>query len=213
VGEELRAPVEQAIAMWRGCAQFGVGFPTIASVARGAPREPKPDAWPPREITVTVDDFGRGSWCGSFQGNSIVVHRHTLDAARQPRSCGGFIENLAHEIGHSLGVGHPVSLGAGAAPYSPGVMGSPILANVHRLHSLVSWECTEADRHWMTSSELAQARVLGLAAPERTWDKPLAEVAAAWHRLVYGGGMDGARLFERGVANLPPSARPTAVIQ
>lgn len=178
----LRGPISEAIAMWRGCPQFGIGFPRIATVAEVSTSS-LPDSAPLwRQITVGIgrDRSGRGLRCATFQGSSIVLHRSTVDSLGRTFPCGAMAPNLAHEIGHALGVGHGAPQAGRGGPRVEEVMNSTIPPTFPRRRVTAS-DCGAVDRLWMTSLELAQARSLGLAPPEFTFGRSIAEVAAAWH--------------------------------
>jgi hypothetical protein len=205
----LRDVLDEAVAMWRGCSQFGVGFPRLETIENEAAAV-RPGERPGRRVVVALGNRehpGRGSRCGTFQGSSIVLHRRTVDELGRPHSCGALEATLAHEIGHALGVEH-TEPGAQPGDQSEQVMTGTIMPNVKRPGRVMTSECGAVDRHWMTSLELAGARSLGFVPPESVSGRPLVEAAAAWHEAVAMGLVDSTNPAGRTLAS---RRKPTPV--
>jgi hypothetical protein len=162
----LHGPLDRAIAMWRGCPQYGVGFPQVARVEGRPSPDPEDRQRAPRWIEVTISERpGRESHCGVFRGRSIVVYRRTYSADGDPRHCKGLVENLAHEIGHALGRGHT------GTDEEPGGLVAPLMAakfagSSRRPRVVMPEDCAELDRHWTTSLELDATSRHAQAAPQ-----------------------------------------------
>jgi hypothetical protein len=183
----------QAVAMWSGCPQLGVGFPRLEAVAEISPADLRPGEQYRRKISVAMGDRdhpGRGSRCGTFQGSSIILHRRTVDDFGRAHDCGTLGEALAHEIGHALGLEHATPSAVGRQVEQ--VMTGTILANVKPPRQVRNTECEAVDLHWMTSLELAGARALGFGSPAGASARPVDEIAAAWHEAVTMGLVDAA---------------------
>jgi hypothetical protein len=179
-----RDALDGAIAMWRACPQFARGFPRIAAVPRIARADLVEGERHGRMVTVVVErGFGRADVCGTFQGMSIVLHRGTLDLRGRPRFCGAVAANLAHEIGHVLGLDDDPGFHADVGP--TGVMTSTTAAIAGPPRSVTPRECVAVDRRWMTSLELRQAHALGIAKSQQELGKPLSELAEEWHHHAY----------------------------
>ncbi len=140
-GSIAPARVEAAVGLWRQCRNFGSGFPEI--VGAGA-----------ADRLVVVEhrpsEAGPGR-CGSFVGSRIVL----WGSQRQPdgtvRPCGALEQNLAHELGHVLGLVD--------APRG-GTCSRRIMARLHRgnlgSRRVQPDECMAVGQLWLTPVEMGR---------------------------------------------------------
>lgn len=90
------APIAgQAVRSWSTCRNYGTGFPAFRVGERGT-----------RTIQVR---YVRGSdgltrTCGEFRGDTVVLYATTVGPRGRRIPCGSLAENLAHELGHVLGL-------------------------------------------------------------------------------------------------------------
>jgi len=90
---QAAAVLQEALAMWRVCPQFGERFPTIgAGVAAGR-----------STYVVRFEGYNASPRCGYTRGNTIVVHA-AARAGGKLAFCGRPARILAHELGHVLGL-------------------------------------------------------------------------------------------------------------
>lgn len=90
--------IDEAIALWQTCENYGVGFPAFRLGANGTLRQ----------IVVSYQKVrvnpGRRKRCGWFSGNAIVLFGNVLSSKGRLLRCGPPAKNLAHELGHVLGL-------------------------------------------------------------------------------------------------------------
>ena len=151
--------VRQAIALWQGCGGYASSFPAFRDGAAGT-----------RVLRVRFELASGNARCGGFRGQEIVIFAWAIDHGRR-RSCGPPAVNLAHELGHALGLADAPAACAGhimaaADPARP------------RARAVRADECRLAEAHWLTDYELA-ALPAGEAviAARREW-RPGAAAAA-----------------------------------
>lgn len=145
VGPLHRRVLEEALDEWRRCANYGTGFPAFG------------DGPGDRSVTVRYRPgaVGRGH-CGSFERSEIVLYDQMIDDQGRRVGCGSLALNLAHELGHVLGLAD--------APTDGGcertVMSWITPRNAFK-RGVASAECQAAGQAWLTRSELASVRGKG----------------------------------------------------
>jgi hypothetical protein len=151
-----QAIIDQAIALWAGCPNYGVDFPRFFN---GHSEERYGNA---RVVEIRFGGNNKlDRSCAYFQGQRIVLYAATLSELGTPVACSRPAANLAHELGHVLGLRHPPS-----QSLRDGIMG-PALLLEKSPRRVRPHECARAGAIWLTSAEVA----LGL--PTETED-PLA---------------------------------------
>jgi hypothetical protein len=139
-----RAVIDEAVARWRACRNYGVGFPSFVSGSPGS-----------RTVHVRYDPRQVGDGCcGWFRGDEIRLYRLARDERGEVHSCGSMAHILAHELGHVLGLED--------APDSA----SPSRSIMSRLSTTGTMsrtvqrdECNAAGHRWITVREWLQGRV------------------------------------------------------
>jgi hypothetical protein len=86
--------------------------------------------------------------CGVFRGRTISLYASALTSAGEVRSCGSMALNLAHELGHALGLGDSRDV----ATCDATIMADLSSRNIHR-RAVSADECRLAGRRWLTFAE------------------------------------------------------------
>lgn len=132
--------IQDAIAMWdSGCSgQMGNDFPGLLNGGSGG-------------ASYTVIHGGHNpdnAHCGVHVGNTITVFDSSTKSDGSRQSCGNTTQNLAHEIGHVLGLND--------APQTAQCQ-NHIMAWINRNNafsrSVKPEECNKVDSKWRTSNE------------------------------------------------------------
>lgn len=130
--------LESALAAWHGCPGAGVAFPVLSSVSRAA-----------GAVRVRfVSGGSQGGRCGYFSGAEIVLFASAVDRAGRAVPCGSPAANLAHELGHVLGLAD--------APRDARCAGFIMSADDPRpghRRAVQPAECSAVDAHWRTEAE------------------------------------------------------------
>jgi hypothetical protein len=131
--------IEDAIAYWRRCDQYAVGFPGFA-IGGGQGRR----------VEIVIDKEGPGpGYCGVFSGETVVIYRRAV-VADSVVLCPPVDRLLAHELGHVLGLAD-IDGRAGC----PTFIMSEIVGNRPPLQRVSNEECAAVARRWLTSDERA----------------------------------------------------------
>jgi hypothetical protein len=131
--------VRDAIALWQGCSGYESGFPAFRDGPGGT-----------RTLRVRYELASDNPRCGGFRGTEIVVYAWAMENGRR-RPCGPPAVNLAHELGHALGLAD-----------APAACGDRIMAPVDPARpgarAVRADECRIAEAHWLTAVERAELR-------------------------------------------------------
>jgi len=85
--------VTQAVELWQSCSAYGRDFPRFDEGGMGF-----------RTIDIEILPSSLDDRCGDFLGERIRLFRHAQLHPGRWRSCGSLVHNLAHELGHVLGL-------------------------------------------------------------------------------------------------------------
>ena len=154
------AVVEAAIEHWRVCPGYGTDFPAFVPRGEGL-RSIRIRRAEPSDVT---------SRCGTFRGDAIVLHDEALDPKGRLVACGSLAQNMAHELGHVLGLGDLED----RARCRTHIMGV-VTAAVAFGRMVSAEECVAAGTHWLTAREIDEARRLGYY-DGQAFSMPLREV-------------------------------------
>jgi hypothetical protein len=140
------AVVDAAIEQWRSCPGYGTDFPAFLVRGEGL-----------RKIRIRhAQPSDVSSECGTFRGDTIVLHDEAHDPKGGPVHCGSLAQNMAHELGHVLGLGHLDD----RARCRTHIMGVVTRAEAFG-RSVSEEECLAAGIRWLTAGEIEEARRLG----------------------------------------------------
>ena len=136
-----RRILQHAINAWRGCESYGRGFPAFVIVGETAVK-------PRILLTVRFVGSSQKQRCASIRGHEITLHARARKPSGQVLSCGNLAQNLAHELGHFLGLNHASK----AAHCRFDIMATIKPRNVSR-RRVTAAECRAVDRQWQTPFE------------------------------------------------------------
>lgn len=140
--------VAEAIAIWQGCANYGRSFPELLDELPGS-----------RNVTIAYDTrrTGVNRLCGTFIGGRIQLYATWTDESGQTHSCGSLAQNLAHELGHVLGLQD--------APVADDTCRDNVMAAVAAdggaARRPTAQECQLVGQKWLTPGEEEVAHALG----------------------------------------------------
>jgi len=134
--------MSDAVSLWStGCSGYGTAFPTFTVGGGGGG---------PNYTVQFLGHNGSGSGdCAAHEGLTIKVWS-TTDRQGQPFNCGDLSENLAHELGHVLGLPDA----SGNAACTDFIMAELQGDGSNRYsRSVQGEECEDADNLWKTPQE------------------------------------------------------------
>lgn len=134
-----------AIERWRQCPNYGKGFPEFVVGAEGSRRV---------RVEFHKSAIGRNR-CGDFRGQVIRLFGGFERENGAVELCLSIVDNLAHELGHALGLRDAANSFACQLTIMAGLTPS----NVHA-RSVTREECRAADRRWSTFFELGRVAEL-----------------------------------------------------
>lgn len=142
VGSDVLPPrvLERAIALWSRCANYGTGFPAFVVGPGGDQR---------LSVQYLPGEVGRNK-CGSFAGREIRLYRFAALPSGRIEDCGSIELNLAHELGHALGLGDAVD---GRACQVHVMAGISSLNEFSRRVTVE--ECQVVGQRWLTPIEMS----------------------------------------------------------
>lgn len=130
--------IDDAVAYWSRCANYGFGFPSFVIGEEGT-----------RNIYLEYHPSKVGEKrCGEFKANSIVLYGRAVLVSGVESGCGSIAQNLAHELGHVLGLSD--------APENSRCQ-DYVMSNLNGHNSFTRAvtidECQAVGQHWMTFEE------------------------------------------------------------
>jgi hypothetical protein len=135
--------MNSAVAMWSGgCgSSYGSTFPRFTVGGGGG--------GPNYTVKVLGHNASGSGDCGSFSGTTVTLWS-TTDRNGQVFNCGDLSMNLAHEIGHILGLPDASSASSCANFMMADLQGDGSNRNSR---SVQGEECSDADQRWSTQQE------------------------------------------------------------
>lgn len=135
--------IVEAIDLWKACDNYGVGFPAFRLGATGTLRQ----------VVVKYQRVrhnpGRRKKCGWFSGNTITLFGYVA-TAKGFRHCGTLSRNLAHEMGHVLGLVDAPEVLACATHIMSDLTPANLFSRFVRRD-----ECLLLEARWLMPAELA----------------------------------------------------------
>ena len=133
--------VERAVSSWEACPGYGDEFPHFLLGGEGD-----------RNYRIRLERHRPGDGhCATVFRGEIVLYETARDTRGRLRPCGALDENLAHELGHVLGLGH----GEDRRGCRQMIMSTLSSAHSRNLggRSVHPAECAAVSQHWRTWAE------------------------------------------------------------
>ena len=135
--------IEKAVALWQTCPAYATDFPGFRV---------GDDETSFRKISVTYQKIrinpGDRKSCGWFSGNAITLFGYVRTAKGDLLHCGTLAQNLAHELGHVLGLADAPEI----PECSPYIMSDMDSDNLYR-RSVTAQECRAIASRWLRAPE------------------------------------------------------------
>jgi hypothetical protein len=141
-----RKLVEDAVALWATCEGYGTDFPRFVIGREGT-----------QSVEVRFVDVSTGPRCGSFAGRTIILYAFARDREGRLQSCGSRSADLAHELGHVLGLRD--SPETECRDHAMAYLDS---GNLYQ-RTVKPEECRVVAERWVTPNEYRQLRTSGPA--------------------------------------------------
>ena len=133
--------LSKAIELWQQCSNYGTGFPSFVTAEPGS-----------RTISIEYRSREIGRYkCGSFSANKVTLYALAMTPEGSIQRCDSIAMNLAHELGHVLGLSD-----AEQAPACQRHVMSRINPNNRFSRSVSVEECQAAGQRWLTQAEWAR---------------------------------------------------------
>lgn len=133
----LGAVVEEAISLWSRCGNYRSDFPVFVAGVPGT-----------RVIWIRRERQSFSKTCGSFAGKRVVLYDVAMSRGGKRMACGSLAQNLAHELGHVLGLEDSPRV----RPCESHIMAKLTLENRFR-RRVQAPECRAAGARWRTVAE------------------------------------------------------------
>lgn len=155
--------VDDAIRSWSRCRGYSKGFPAFVTDGLDA-RSTAP------RLEVKLVKYSQSERCATFHGRTITLYAFARHRTGRPILCGSLAQNLAHELGHFLGLRHA----AKSADCHRDIMSTvkPINARTRRV---TEDECRAVDSRWVAADErpppdpIRELALAGLQGARRPW--------------------------------------------
>jgi hypothetical protein len=158
------AILEEAVAVWRGCANYGSDFPHL-EVRQAGDISPPGAGWGTSQLEIRFESgLGPTGRCGEFRGRVITLYPSARTSTGRVKRCGSLALNLAHELGHALGLAD-----AAEGPSCEGTIMAGVSSRNAHVRAASPEECRLVGARWLTLSEASPERE-GASPPEAAGD-------------------------------------------
>ncbi len=143
--------VREGIAFWQSCINYAKGFPAITDRAPAS-----------RLVQVELRRSSSTNRCGSFRGRTITLYVYATQTNGTRVRCPSPARNLAHEIGHVLGLAD-----APSAPLCKERIMSVLRDGNGERRAVGNDECQAAGHRWLTPQENEEWEALRASLDQR----------------------------------------------